>query len=211
MLRVIFSRLGKPHIGPSSAFSFNVPAGTGRGEITLDRGRSDPEEREFTITGGMCPDCEGLGRVSTIDIDALVDRDRSLNEGAIIFPNFQVGSWYHRIFVDSGFFDPDRKLRDFTPDEWERFLNGPDAKVKLENFSLTYEGLIGKVRRLYLVKDVDSMQGTLRAAVERVATFAACPACEGTRLNAAARSSRIDGRNIADCAAMQVSDLRAGI
>ncbi len=207
MLRVVFSRLGKPHIGPSSAFSFNVPAGTGRGEITLDRGRSDPEEREFTITGGMCPDCEGLGRVSTIDIDALVDRDLSLNQGAIIFPNFQVGSWYHRIFVDSGFFDPDRKLRDFTPDEWERFLNGPDAKVKLENFSLTYEGLIGKVRRLYLVKDVDSMQGTLRAAVERVATFAACPACEGTRLNAAARSSRIDGRNIADCAAMQVSDL----
>jgi len=160
MLRVIFSRLGKPHIGPSSAFSFNVPAGTGRGEITLDRGRSGVEEREFTITGGMCPDCEGLGRVSTVDVDALVDRNLSLNEGAIIFPNFQVGTWYHRIFVDSGFFDPDTPLRDFTPEQWERFLHGPEAKVKTELINLTYEGLIDKVKRLYLVKDVDSMQGT---------------------------------------------------
>src|ERR687892_2579646 len=111
MLRVIYSRIGEPHIGPSSAFSFNIPAGTISGEITLERGRGASESREITITGGMCPECEGLGRVSSVDIDALVDRDKSLNEGAITFPNFQPGTWYHRIFVDSGFFDPDKPLR----------------------------------------------------------------------------------------------------
>ncbi len=207
MLRVIFSRLGEPHIGPSSAFSFNVPAGTGRGEITLERGQSEPVQREVTITGGMCPECEGLGRVSTVNLDALVDRSLSLNQGAITFPNFQVGTWYHRIFVDSGFFDPDKPLRDFTDAEWQRFLHGPEAKVKTELVTLTYEGLVDKIKRMYLVKDLESMQQGMRAAVERVATFAACPSCEGTRLNEVARSSRIDGRNIAECAAMQVSDL----
>jgi excinuclease ABC A subunit len=207
MLRVIFSRLGKPYIGPSTAFSFNVPAGTISGEITLERGRSQTEERQITITGGMCPECEGLGRVSSVDIDALVDRDKSLNEGAITFPNFQPGTWYHRIFVDSGFFDPDKKLRDFTDAEWERFLHGPEAKVKTPLVNLTYEGLVDKVRSRYLLKDVDSMQPTMRAAVERVATFTACPSCGGTRLNEAARSSRINGKNIAECAAMQISDL----
>jgi excinuclease UvrABC ATPase subunit len=207
MLRVIFSRLGEPHIGPSSAFSFNVPAGTISGEITLEKGRSETESREITITGGMCPECEGLGRVSTVDIDALVDRDKSLNDGAITFPNFQVGSWYHRIFVDSGFFDNDKPLRDFTDAEWQQLLYGGEAKVKTELVNLTYIGLVDKIRRLYLVKDADSLQPSLRAAVERIATFTACPSCDGTRLNAAARSSRIDGRNIADCAAMQISDL----
>ena len=187
MLRVIFSRLGKPYIGPSSAFSFNVPAGTISGEITLEKGRSETESREITITGGMCPDCEGLGRVSTVNIDALVDRDKSLNEGAITFPNFQVGSWYHRIYADSGFFDPDKPLRDFTDAEWQRLLYGETTKVKLETFNLTYEGLVDKIRRQYLVKDIDSMQPAARAAVERVATFAPCPACEGTRLNEGAR------------------------
>ena len=211
MLRIIFSRLGEPHIGPASAFSFNVPAGTIRGEIELERGRSELQERHITITGGMCAECEGLGRVSTVDIDALVDRDLSLNEGAITFPNFQVGTWYHRIFVESGFFDPDKPLRDFTDAEWERFLHGPEAKVKTELVTLTYEGVIDKVKRMYLVKDLDSLQAGMRAAVERVATFAPCPACEGTRLNATARSSLIEGRNIADCAAMQVSDLSAFI
>ena len=207
MLRVIFSRLGQPHIGPSSAFSFNVPAGTISGEITLEKGRSETESREITITGGMCPDCEGLGRVSTVNIDALVDRDKSLNEGAITFPNFQVGSWYHRIYVDSGFFNPDKPLRDFTDAEWDRLLYGEETKVKFENFNLTYQGLVDKIRRMYLVKDADSLQPTLRAAVERIATFAPCPACDGTRLNPLARSSKIEGRNIADCAAMQISDL----
>ena len=207
MLRVIFSRLGEPHIGPSSAFSFNVPAGTISGEITLERGKSATEAREITIAGGMCAECEGLGRVSSVDIDALVDRDKSLNEGAITFPGFGVGTWYHRIFVDSGFFDNDKPLRDFTDAEWERLLHGPEAKVKTELVNLTYEGLVDKIRSRYLIKDVDSLQPSLRAAVERVATFTDCPSCDGTRLNAAARSSLIDGKNIAECAAMQVSDL----
>jgi excinuclease ABC A subunit len=207
MLRVIFSRLGKPYIGPSSAFSFNVPAGSISGEITLERGRGETESREITITGGMCAECEGLGRVSTVEIDALVDRDRSLNEGAITFPNFQPGTWYHRVFIDSGFFDNDKPLRDYTDAEWERLLYGPEAKVKTELVNLTYEGLVDKIRRLYLVKNADSLQPTMRAAVERIATFKACPACDGTRLNTSARSSKIEGRNIADCAAMQISDL----
>ena len=207
MLRIIFSRLGEPHIGPATAFSFNVPAGNIRGEIVLEKGRGEVEERDIAISGGMCAECEGLGRVSTVDIDALVDKDLSLNEGAITFPNFQVGSWYHRIFVDSGFFDPDKKLRDFTEAEWERFLHGPEAKVKTELVTLTYEGLVDKIRSRYLVKDAESLQPSLRAAVERIATFTACPSCGGTRLNALARSSLIEGRSIADCASMQVSDL----
>ena len=207
MLRVIFSRLGQPHIGPSSAFSFNVPAGTISGEITLEKGKSETESREITITGGMCPECEGLGRVSTVDVDALVDRDKTLSEGAIIFPGFQPGTWYHRIYTDSGFFDPDKPLRDFTDAEWERLLYGEETKVKLDKLNLTYTGLVDKIRRSYLVKDADSLQANVRAAVERIATFAACPACEGTRLNPLARSSKIEGKNIADCAAMQISDL----
>jgi excinuclease UvrABC ATPase subunit len=207
MLRIIFSRLGQPSIGPSSAFSFNIPAGTISGEITLERGRSRTEQREITITGGMCAECEGLGRVSTVDIDALVDRDKSLNEGAITFPGFQPGTWYHRIFVDSGFFDNDRPLRDFTDDEWQRLLHGPEAKVKTELVNLTYEGLVDKIRSRYLVKDPESLQPSLRAAVERISTSQACPSCNGTRLNAVARSSLIEGKNVAECAAMQISDL----
>jgi len=183
MLRVIFSRLGEPRIGPSSAFSFNVPAGTIRGEVTLARGKGETEAREITITGGMCPECEGLGRVSSVDVDELVDRDKSLNEGAITFPGFAVGTWYHRIFVDSGFFNPDKKLRDYTDAEWERLLHGPETKVKTELVNMTYEGLVDKVRSRYLVKDVESLQPSDRAAVARVATFTACPACGGTRLN----------------------------
>jgi excinuclease UvrABC ATPase subunit len=207
MLRVIFSRLGRPYVGPASAFSFNQPAGSLRGEITLERGKSEAEYQEHAISGGMCAECEGLGRVSKVDVDALVDRDKSLNEGAIIFPGFQVGSWYHRIFADSGFFDPDKPLRDFTDAEWERLLHGPEAKVKTELITLTYEGLVDKIRSRYLVKDAESLQPSLRAAVERIATFAPCPACDGTRLNALARSSLIEGRNIAEVSAMQISDL----
>ena len=211
MLRVIFSRLGTPHIGPSSAFSFNLPAGSVAGEITLERGRSQPEYQEHAISGGMCAECEGLGRVSTVDLDALVDRNKSLNEGAILFPGFQPGTWYHRIFADSGFFDPDKPLRDYTDAEWERFLHGPEAKVKTELVNLTYYGLVDRIQRQYLVKDPDSLQPHIRAGVERVATFGPCPACDGTRLNAVARSSRIRGLNIAECAAMQISDLAVWI
>ncbi len=208
MLRVIFSRIGQPHVGPSTAFSFNVPAGTFRAEADIERGRDGQHEaRELRILGGMCPECEGLGRVSDIDLDELIDRSKSLNEGPIRFPNFSPGTWYHRIFVDSGFFDPDKPLRDYTDAEMERFLNGPETKVKTELVNMTYFGLLDRLRRQYLVKDAEALQPNIRAAVERISTTKPCPACEGTRLNAIARSSKIAGRNIADCAAMQISDL----
>jgi excinuclease UvrABC ATPase subunit len=207
MLRVIFSRLGQPHIGPPNAFSFNQPAGSVRGEITLERGRSESEYQEHAITGGMCPDCEGLGRVSTVDVDALVDRNRSLNDGAITFPGFQVGGWLQRVYAESGFFENNKPLRDFTDAEWQRFLYGPDQKIKFQGINVTYQGLVDRIRRSYLVKDEDSLQPHIRAAVQRIATFAPCPACGGTRLNALARSSNIDGKSIADAAAMQITDL----
>ena len=210
MLRIIFSRLGRPHIGPAGAFSFNTAAGTARGAITLEKkGGAAREVKEITISGGMCAECEGLGRVSTVDVDALVDRDLSLNEGAITFPNFQPGTYNQNTFVRSALFDPDKRLRDYTDAEWQLFLYGPGAsKTRVPS---TYEGLVDKIRRLYLVKETELLQPIIRAAVERMATFAACPACEGTRLNALARSSRIEGRNIADCAAMQISDLASFI
>ena len=183
MLRVIFSRLGQPHIGPSSAFSFNIPAGTISGEITLEKGRSETEAREITITGGMCAECEGLGRVSIVDIDALVDRDKSLNDGAITFPSFQVGGWYDRIYTDSGFFDPDKPLRDFTEAEWQQLLYGEETKVKFEGFNLTYQGsstgssaLPGQGRRLAAAahsrggradRDLERLPGLRRHAAER--------------------------------------------
>jgi excinuclease UvrABC ATPase subunit len=207
LLRIIFSRIGDPHIGSSSAFSFNIPAGSGRGVITREQGDREPEEREITISGGMCPECEGLGRTSSVDVDALVDRERSLNAGAITFPGFTPGTWNHRIYADSGFYDPDVPLRDFSDAQWQRLLHGPSAKVRYGSLTLTYEGLVDRIRRTYLLKDPETLKPTMRAAVERVATFMACPACEGTRLNPLARSVRVHGLGIADCAAMQISDL----
>ncbi len=210
MLRVIYSRLGTPHVGPASAFSFNTPAGTGKGVLTLEKGgkgHAAREVKELRISGGMCAECEGLGRVSTVDTDALLDRTRSLNEGAIVFPGYSPGGWNQRLYAESGYFDPDRKLRDFTAAELERLLHGPDTKIVFNGINITYEGLVDRITHQFLVKDADSLQPAVRAAVERVATFAPCPACGGTRLNALARSSLIEGRSIADCAAMQVSDL----
>ncbi|WP_165986027.1 excinuclease ABC subunit UvrA [Streptomyces sp. YIM 98790] len=182
MLRIVFSRLGSPHIGTSSAFSFNSPE-------------------------GMCSRCEGLGEVSDIDTDGLVDRELSLNEGAITVPNFQVGSWYWQIMAGSGFYDPDKKLRDFTPEEWKIFLHGPAQKVKVGTNTFTYEGLVVKVQRLFLSKDRESMQSHIRAFVDRAVVFAPCPECGGSRLSQAALSSTIRGTNIAQCSAMQISDL----
>ncbi|HET9498600.1 MAG TPA: excinuclease ABC subunit UvrA [Candidatus Limnocylindria bacterium] len=208
MLRVIYSRLGKPYVGPASAFSFNLPAGSVAGEVTLERGRAEPEYQEHPIYGGMCPECEGLGRMSSVNVNALVDRDKSLNEGAITFPGFSPGGWAVRAYAESGFFDPDKPVRDFTKAELERFLYGPDTKVKIQGINLTYQGLVDRIRRAYLVKDEDSLQPHIRAAVERISSSGPCPSCGGTRLNAQARSSRINGESIADCAAMQISDLR---
>ncbi|MFF8280588.1 ATP-binding cassette domain-containing protein [Streptomyces lateritius] len=184
MLRIVFSRLGTPHIGTSGAFSFNLPE-------------------------GMCPRCEGVGQISDIDIDQLVDRSKSLNEGAITVPNFAVDSWYWQIMAHSGFYDPDKKLRDFTEREWADFLHKPQVKVKAGSNNFTYEGLVVKVQRTMLAKDRDAMQSHIRAFVDRAVVFRDCPECEGTRLTRAALSSRIDGVNIADCSAMQISDLAA--
>jgi excinuclease UvrABC ATPase subunit len=186
MLRVIFSRLGKPHAGASNVFSFN-----------------DPQ--------GMCPACEGLGRRSTVDVDRLVDRDLSLEEGAIDFPNFQVGSWFWRLFTSSGFLDPKKKLRDFTEAEWRSFLEAPPTKFEHAGSSSTYEGLLVKLRRLYLSKEPASLQPHLRAAVERIAAFGECEACDGARLGPLPLSSKIAGRHIGECAAMQIDRLLAFI
>ncbi|MEU7653288.1 excinuclease ABC subunit UvrA [Micromonospora taraxaci] len=184
MLRILFSRLGQPSIGGAGAFSFNLPE-------------------------GMCPTCEGLGRVSDLDINELVDVERSLNDGAITAPGFAVDSWYWQTIVGSGLFDPDVKLQDFTPQQWEDFLHKPATKIKVGSNNWTYEGLAVKVKRLLLTKDRESMQPHIRAFVDRAVTFTSCGDCGGTRLNAAALSSRIAGQNIAECSAMQISDLAA--
>ncbi|RQX20972.1 daunorubicin resistance protein DrrC [Micromonospora ureilytica] len=184
MLRILYSRLGQPSIGGAGAFSFNLPE-------------------------GMCPTCEGLGRVSDLDINELVDVERSLNDGAITVPNFAVDSWYWQTIVGSGLFDPDVKLQDFTPQQWDDFLHKPATKIKVGSNNWTYEGLAVKVKRLLLAKDRESMQQHIRAFVDRAVTFTSCGDCGGTRLNAAARSSRIAAHNIADCSAMQISDLAA--
>jgi excinuclease UvrABC ATPase subunit len=210
MLRIVFSRLGRPYIGPSTAFSFNMPAGRVRGEAELERGDGAPTSREFTLSGGMCPECEGLGRVSAIDVDELVDVERSLNEGAVTVPNFAVGTWYWQTMAESGLFDPDVKLKDYTPQQWEDFLYKPPTKIRTSiNINVTYEGLVVKVRRLFLDKERESMQPRIRAFVDRAVTFQTCPSCGGTRLNPTALSSKIKGRNIAECAGMQISDLAA--
>jgi excinuclease UvrABC ATPase subunit len=210
MLRLMFSRLGKPRVGPASAFSFNLPAGSVAGNITLERtSDAQPEYQEHVIYGGMCPECEGLGRVSVVDTDQLVDRDKSLNEGAITFPGFKAGGWAVRAYAESGFFDPAKPIRDFTKAELDRLLYGPDTKVKIQGINLTYQGLVDRITRAYLVRDPEALQPHIRAAVERIASSGPCPACGGSRLNAAARSSKIKGKNIADVAAMEITELAA--
>ncbi|MFG3254161.1 ATP-binding cassette domain-containing protein [Streptomyces sp. NPDC048172] len=189
MLRIVFSRLGTPHIGTSTAFSFNSAE-------------------------GMCPECEGLGQVSTVDIGQILDRDLSLNEGAITAPGFAVGNWYWQVMISSGLYDPDKKLRDFTEQEWEDLLHRPTGKIKLDPgaggagvTNVTYEGVVTRIQRTMLAKDRDSMQSHIRAFADRAVVFAPCPACDGTRLGPAALSSTIDGTNIAQCSSMQISDL----
>ncbi|MFC4533276.1 ATP-binding cassette domain-containing protein [Sphaerisporangium dianthi] len=182
MLRILFSRMGTPHVGPPAAFSFN------RAE-------------------GMCPECEGLGKVSDIDVDELVDRELSLDDGAVKVPGFGVGTWYWQLMAQSGMFDPAVKLKDYTPAQWEDFLHKPVTKVKMGTHNVTFEGLIPKVRRLYLAKDRESMQAQARAFADRAVKLVGCPACGGARLNEAARSAVIGGRTITQCSAMQISDL----
>jgi excinuclease UvrABC ATPase subunit len=212
MLRILFSRLGRPHIGSSQAFSFNVASISGAGAVTLERGgQKVKERREFSITGGMCPRCEGMGRVNDIDLSALYDEDKSLNEGAFTIPGYSMEGWYGRIFIGSGFFDPDKPIRDYTKKELHDLLHREPTKIKVDNINLTYEGLIPKIQKSMLSKDIDSLQPHVRAFVERAATFTTCPECGGTRLSEAARSSKIEGISIADACAMQISDLAAWV
>jgi excinuclease UvrABC ATPase subunit len=212
MLRILFSRLGKPHIGSPQAFSFNVASISGAGAVTLERaGRTVKERRSFSITGGMCPRCEGRGTVSDFDLSQLYDDSKSLNEGALTIPGYSMDGWYGRIFSGCGFFDPDKPIRKFTKRELHDLLYKEPTKIKVDNINLTYEGLIPKIQKSMLSKDVDSLQPHIRAFVGRAVTLTACPECGGTRLSEAARSSKIDGINIADACAMQISDLAAWV
>ena len=208
MLRILFSRLGKPHIGSPQAFSFNVASMSGAGAVTFEKGgKKVREKRSFSITGGMCPRCEGRGSVSDFDLTQLYDDSKSLNEGALTVPGYSMDGWFGRIFRGSGFFDMDKPIRKYNKKELHDLLHKEPTKIKVEGINLTYEGIIPKIQQSMLSKDVDALQPHIRAFVERVVTFTTCPDCDGTRLSEAARSSKITGISIADACAMQISDL----
>ena len=210
MLRVLFSRLGKPHIGSSKAFSFNVPSIRAVGQITVEKGAAKAEKRVFTVTGGMCPRCEGMGSVNDIDLTQLFDEAKSLNEGALTVPGYTADGWYVRIFGAAGL-DLDKPIRKYTKQERHLFLHQEPIKVKVAGANMSYEGLIPRIQKSFLSKDVDAMQPHIRAFVERAVTFTTCPDCAGTRLNEAARSSKIKGINIAEACAMQINELAAWV
>jgi excinuclease ABC A subunit len=211
MLRILFSRLGQPHIGTPKAFSFNVPSVRGSGAITIERSDRRTERKIYTVVGGMCPRCDGLGSVTDIDLSQLFDDSKSLAEGALTIPGYNAGGWNHRLYAASGFVDPDVPIRDYTEQERHDFLYREPVRMKIEGINMTYEGLVPRIQQSYLSKDIDAMQPHIRAFVARAVTFSACPECDGTRLAAAARSSRIEGLNIADACAMQISDLAAWV
>src|SRR6266508_3662317 len=211
MLRTLFSRLGQPHIGSPGAFAFNVPSVRASGGITIERGAGKTVEATFSRTGGMCPRCEGRGSVTDVDLSQLYDDSKSLNEGALTIPGYSVDGWYGRIFSGCGFFDPDKPIRKLTKRELHDLLYKEPTKIKVDGINLTYEGLIPKIQKSMLSKDVDSLQPHIRAFVGRAVTLTACPECGGTRLSEAARSSKIDGINIADACAMQITDLAAWV
>jgi excinuclease UvrABC ATPase subunit len=208
MLRILFSRLAKPHIGPPSAFAFNVPSVRASGAITVERGAKTKTERAtYSRTGGMCPRCEGRGSVTDFDLSVLYDDSRSLNDGALMVPGYSMDGWFGRIFLGCGFFDPDKPIGKYTKRELHDLLYREPTKIKVDGINLTYEGLIPKIQKSMLSKDVDAMQPHIRAFVERAVTFQTCPECDGTRLAEAARSSKIKKVSIADACAMQISDL----
>ncbi len=208
MLRIVFSRLGKPHIGSPQAFSFNTATISGAGAVTFQKaGKKTTEKRSFVRTGGMCPRCEGTGSVTDFDRSQLYDDTKSLSEGALTIPGYSMDGWFGRIFKGCGYFDPDKPIRKYTKTELDDLLYKEPTKIKVDNVNLTYEGLIPKIQSSFLSKDVDSMQPHIRAFVERAVTFAVCPDCGGTRLNEAARASKIKRISIADACAMQISDL----
>ncbi len=209
MLRILFSRLGKPHIGPPNAYSFNVPSVKASGAITVQRGegKTKTEKATFNRLGGMCPRCEGRGAVTDFDLTALYDDSKSLNEGALTIPGYSMEGWYGRIFRGCGFFDPDKPIRKYTKKELRDLLYKEPTKIKVEGINLTYSGLIPTIQKSFLSKDPEAMQPHIRAFVDRAVTFATCPECDGTRLSPEARSSKIKRINIADASAMQISDL----
>jgi excinuclease UvrABC ATPase subunit len=208
MLRVLFSRLGSPHIGPPIAYSFNVPMRRASGSMTVDKGKGERiVVRDAVYHGGMCPRCEGRGSVTDFDLSQLYDDSKSLNEGALTIPGYSMDGWYGRIFSGCGFFDPDKPIRKYTKTELHDLLYKEPAKIKVDGINLTYEGLIPKIQKSMLSKDREALQPHIRAFVDRAVTFTACPDCGGTRLSEAARSSKIKGINIADACAMQISDL----
>jgi excinuclease UvrABC ATPase subunit len=209
VLRILFSRLGRPHIGSPNAYSFNVPSVKASGAITIERGagKTKTEKATFTRLGGMCPRCEGMGSVTDFDLSALYDDSKTLDEGAITIPGYSMDGWYGRIFRGCGFFDPDKPIRKFSKTELHDLLHKEPTKIKVDGINLTYAGLIPTIQKSMLSKDVDAMQPHIRAFVERAVTFTTCPDCGGTRLSEAARSSKIKGINIADACAMQISDL----
>ncbi|GAB2687001.1 ATP-binding cassette domain-containing protein [Thalassiella azotivora] len=208
MLRMLFSRLGEPRIGPPNAYSFNIPTVRASGAITVERGaKTKAEKATFTRLGGMCPRCEGRGEVNDVDLTAVFDETKSLNEGALLVPGYSMDGWYGRIFAGSGFFDMDKPIRRFTKRELHDLLYREPTKVKAEGINVTFEGVLTKIQKSMLSRDLDSLQPHVRAFVERAATFTTCPDCDGTRLAPEALSSRIRGRNIADLCAMQISDL----
>ena len=206
MLRILFSRLGKPYVGPAKAFSFNVASISGAGAVTLEKGgRKVKERRDFNIVGGMCPRCEGRGKVSDFDLTAIYDEELSLNDGALKVPGFSMDGWYGRVF--GALLPMDKKIRDFTKRELDDLLYKEPVKVKADGINVTYEGLIPRIQKSMLSKDREAMQPHIRAFVDRAITFDTCPECEGTRLTELARSSKIKGLSIADACAMQISDL----
>src|SRR6476619_4690298 len=204
MLRIVLSRLGKPHIGSPQAFSFNVASISGAGAVTLERGgQTVKERRSFSITGGMCPRCEGRGAVNDIDLTALYDDSKSLGDGALTIPGYSMDGWYGRIFTGAGF-DMDKPIRKFTKREMHDLLYKEPTKIKVEGINLTYEGLIPRIQKSMLSKDVDALQPHVRAFVERAIVFRTCPDCGGTRLSEEARSSKVAGKNIAEVCAMEI-------
>ena len=208
LLRILFSRLGRPYVGPPNAFSFNVPSVRASGAITVERGaKTQTKKATFTRLGGMCPRCEGRGSVTDFDLTALYDDGKSLNDGALTIPGYSMEGWYGRIFRGCGFFDPDKPIAKFNKRELADLLYKEPTRIRVEGINLTYEGLIPTIQKKFLAKEVDALQPHVRAFVERAVTFTTCPECDGTRLSAEARSSKIAGINIADASAMEIRDL----
>ncbi len=208
LLRILFSRLGEPHIGSPQAFSFNIPTVRGGGAITIEKGDGVKKVvRDFAQLGGMCPRCEGMGQVNDIDLTQLYDPDRSLAEGAITVPGYTADGWGTRMYAESGFFPADVPIREFSEQQLHDLLYKEPVKVKVSGINITYEGLVPRIQKSMLSKDPDAMQPHIRAFVERAVAFQPCPECGGTRLNEGARSSKIKGISIAEACAMQITDL----